>query len=91
MARATHFVQLCCLQIPYKVEERGTENVNTSNIRPILPIVSYSSVPSVKLVRSSQICHIYCDLFCVINGAFKHIFKVKLFPVFIKHHAMKMA
>ncbi|XP_021940730.1 uncharacterized protein LOC110840190 isoform X2 [Zootermopsis nevadensis] len=37
------------LEIPYKVEERGTENVNTSNIRPILPIVSYSSVPSVIL------------------------------------------
>jgi hypothetical protein len=37
------------------LERKGRENVDTSNISPVLPIVSYKSVPSVKLVRPSQI------------------------------------
>jgi hypothetical protein len=45
----------CCLQIPRKVEEMGRENVDTSNICSLLPVMSHESVLSVKLVRSSHI------------------------------------
>jgi hypothetical protein len=33
--------------------------VDTSNFRPVLPIVSYESVPSVKLVRHGQIVTVW--------------------------------
>ncbi|XP_069699228.1 uncharacterized protein [Periplaneta americana] len=32
-----------------RVADKGRENVDTSNIRPVLPVVTYRSVPSVKL------------------------------------------
>ncbi|KAJ4427015.1 hypothetical protein ANN_26814 [Periplaneta americana] len=37
------------LRVICRVADKGRENVDTSNIRPVLPVVTYRSVPSVKL------------------------------------------
>ncbi|XP_033606216.1 uncharacterized protein LOC111861451 isoform X2 [Cryptotermes secundus] len=47
-------IQKTSLEVPRKLDSKGRENVDTSNIRPVLPLVSYESVPSVKLEEPQQ-------------------------------------